>query len=110
MTEVNDAFKALKEFQKEKEFKDAHRKDVDATVWDFCKNYDRPVDNLKQFIADMEDEMLGEMWLARLDRSERARKSRMKKKEKEKTANKPQPSQPKKQPHQQHNNNNNQRH
>lgn len=107
MTEINDAFKELKEFQKEKDFKEKHRQEVEEIVWDFCKNYDKPVKNLKQFIADMEDEMLGEMWLARLDRSERARKSRMKKK---KTVNKPQPSQPKQQPHQQHNNNNNQRH
>ena len=108
MTEINDAFKELKEFQKEKDFKEKHRQEVEETVWDFCKNYDKPVKNLKQFIADMEDEMLGEMWLARLDRSERARKSRMKKKEMG-VANQ-HLSQPKQQPRQQHNNNNNQRH
>ena len=75
----NDMVTDLKEFQKKQEFKEKHIKEIDATVWAYCKNYNKSVDNLRDFISNMEDSLLNEMWQDRLERSKKAKEAHKKK-------------------------------
>lgn len=75
----NDMVTDLKKFQKKQEFKEKHIQEIDATVFAYCKNYNKSVDNLRDFINDMEDSLLNEMWQDRLNRSKKAKESRAKK-------------------------------
>ena len=74
----NDMINDLKEFQKKQEFKEKHIKEIDATVFAFCKTYNKQVNNLRDFINDMEEQLLNEMWQSRVERSKKAKAARKK--------------------------------
>lgn len=80
MSDINhDMVHDLEEFQEKQELREKNIKDIDATVLAYCKNYNNPVNSVREFVIGLEDQLVNDLWNKRQERSKKAKEAHKKK-------------------------------